>query len=712
MRPFPFTAALLLSAALAVAAPPQRKFNYQGQLTNGGGNAITGNEQMAFAFWDAASGGNQIASWALTNVPVDRGLFNVELDMPALTTAQLNAGVWLEVTVGGNVLSPRKQILAGVFSYNSDKLQGLQPGTNPGDIPVILTSTGKLDPSILSAPFPLTVSGNGSGAAGLFYNSNPGAGQTGLLGQASGSGVQGQSLSLDGAGVTGYSGYAGPGDTNVGSGVLGVAVNGVGVRGQANAAGTTAIQGLNPLGLGVFGNGLWGAQFGGSLIGVQIGGTGLGGQSAALPAQGLIVNASNTGVIINNSGSGPGLTSDNSGTGVSIQGINHSANGIGVRGEHSGAAFGTGVYGLSNAAGGTGVRGESGATTGSAVGVDGISASSGGVGVRGSGPSLGVAGVSSASVGNGYGVRGDSAGSDGEGVHGVAVGTGQAYGVRGQADNSAGGAGLRGDGKVLGVAGYSEIADSTATGVQGSGWAYGVVGLALNSAGTQSVGVRGSTASLDGYGVLGQALGAGTGAAVGVRGESNAGQGLGVYGLGTAAGVKGMTTAGAGAGVQGDGGTAGLGTERSGVYGGLEVGSGERGYGVYGTATGSGDGYGVYAYVNSPNQRALRAYNAAAGGGDAGYALGIEGKLKIGTNNAGFYVGPAALQTAWDVSCSYCGPGDLVVVTAATDIQADSPYYLANALWVAPNEVIQGSFRVHTHNPVANMRFFYLVIDK
>lgn len=714
-KPFALIAALplLLLSVAATAALSTRTINYQGQLTDLADNTVSGPQNMAFELYGSASGGSPIYSWATTAVPVTRGLFNVELPMPTLTTAQMNAELWLQVTVAGNVMSPRKQMLAGVFALNAESLQGHAPGSNGGDIPMILTGTGKLDPAIVSSPFPLTVSGNGggTGAAGIFINYDNGAGQTGLKASGNDYGIKGDSLSTNGTGIYGA---ANASDGGSATGVLGEAINGVGVRAKANAAGTTALQALNPGGLGIFGgSGLWGAQLGASLIGLRIGGAGLGGQAAATPDLGLEIFSNQRGIVVNNSGSLPAISSVNSGVGVAIEGKVTSANGVGLRGEHAGLGFGTGVWGLSNAAGGTGVRGEHGATSGNGVGVDGSSGSPDGIGVRGSGVGTGVYGIATDSVDTGdrVGVRGRADAPNGIGVRGQATGASKTYGVYGLADASATGAGVYGESPLLGVQGVASSSNSAAIGVQGKASAKGVQGVASQSVGSASIGVDGSSASPDGIGVRGQALATGSGAAVGVRGEASATQGVGVLGVAPAAGVKGTATAGNGHGLEGNGGTAGSGTNRAGVYGALNLANGESGYGIYGTVNGSsGDGYAIYAYANASGHRALRAYNVTATNSDAGYALGVEGKFKIGTSNAGSYVGTASAVQSWQVATPYCGSGDSVLVTPQVDITNGGT--VANAIWVAPGDVIDGSFTVRSAAKVSNMSFNYLVIDR
>jgi hypothetical protein len=711
MRKSLLLAALLFAGFVPALQAGTQTINYQGQLTDLSDNTINSPQNMAFELYDAVTAGNLITSWAATSVPVTRGLFNVELTLPTLTQAQLSGDLYLQVTVGGNVMSPRKRILYSVLAVSADSVQGLVPGSSGGNIPVILTSTGKLDPSILSAPFPLVVSGTGSAqaAAGVFNNQDPGSGQVGLRAIGQDGGIV--SDVRDSAG-TGIRGNASPVDDLNGTGVLGVASAGVGVRAQANNSATTALQAINTPGLGIFASGDAGALFSATTLGLRVGGAPLGGQTAASPITGIEVNSQGTGIAINNNGSGPSLGATNASNGVAIEGKALGANAIAVRGAHNGVGFGTGVWGQSDSVGGTGVHGEAGASSGSGVGVDGSSGSLSGVGVKGSSPGIGLQGFSTDSGSSGanpYGVAGNAGAVNGHGLHGIASGSGAAYGVFGVAASSASGAGVLGQGLNLGVVG-SANSNVGAIGVQGSSLVTGVEGDSLATSGPGVWGVRGSSQSPAGVGVEGRVDGVGTGGGIGVSGKSVAAQGLGVRGEGTLAGVYGVTTGGFGHGVEGYGGAGGNGLNRAGLYGSIDLAPGELGYGIYGTVNGtSGDGYAIYAYANSSNHRALRAYNTVASNNDPGYALGIEGKLKIGTSNAGF-ASFGGSTSSWQVSSPYVGAGDTVIVTPAVDISAGGS--VLNAVWVSPADVLDGNFTVRSAQPIGNFQFYYLVIDK
>lgn len=53
--------------------------NYQGYLTDSGGNPISSTVTLVFRIWDASSGGNEVWNETHNNVPVNRGYFSVFL---------------------------------------------------------------------------------------------------------------------------------------------------------------------------------------------------------------------------------------------------------------------------------------------------------------------------------------------------------------------------------------------------------------------------------------------------------------------------------------------------------------------------------------------------------------------------------------------------------------------------------------------------------
>ncbi len=114
------TQRVLARSATAPAGTAETSFttiNYQGRLADSSGASISGTVTMDFALHDASTGGNLL--WgpeSHDNVPVSNGLFNVQLgsQIPGGISAHIlaNGGMWLEVTVEGDTLSPREKLAA------------------------------------------------------------------------------------------------------------------------------------------------------------------------------------------------------------------------------------------------------------------------------------------------------------------------------------------------------------------------------------------------------------------------------------------------------------------------------------------------------------------------------------------------------------------------------------------------------------------------
>ncbi|TAN34268.1 hypothetical protein EPN28_00250, partial [Patescibacteria group bacterium] len=121
------------------AASPPNIITYQGKLLQSNYLATT-TQNMYFILYDAASGGNALYSASGTVgspnfvalLPV-KGLFTVNLGGSGTNNLDpelfKNYGtVYLEVRVGADTLSPRKQITAAPYAFNAKYLDGV--GTN------------------------------------------------------------------------------------------------------------------------------------------------------------------------------------------------------------------------------------------------------------------------------------------------------------------------------------------------------------------------------------------------------------------------------------------------------------------------------------------------------------------------------------------------------------------------------------------------------
>src|SRR5438552_8635413 len=103
----------LLAGINQAAAQGSTAFTYQGQLRDGGTNA-NGTYNMTFKLYDAVSGGVQIGSPVTDNPSLANGLFSVNLDFGA---GAFNGGArWLDITVAGDTLTPRVQVLSRPYT--------------------------------------------------------------------------------------------------------------------------------------------------------------------------------------------------------------------------------------------------------------------------------------------------------------------------------------------------------------------------------------------------------------------------------------------------------------------------------------------------------------------------------------------------------------------------------------------------------------------
>lgn len=111
------TITLMLTVMLlyAVAAPAQTTFTYQGQLDSGG-QPYNGTVGMDFRLYAFSSGGSPLATQLGNSVQVDQGLFQIDLDFGDQAYGN---GLWLDITVNGQVLSPRQQLTSTPFSIRS-----------------------------------------------------------------------------------------------------------------------------------------------------------------------------------------------------------------------------------------------------------------------------------------------------------------------------------------------------------------------------------------------------------------------------------------------------------------------------------------------------------------------------------------------------------------------------------------------------------------
>ena len=89
--------------------------NFQGKLTDNGGNPLTGTYNMTFYLFTLSSGGSALWSQNPPSVQVTDGIYSVQLGglTPSLF---LNNNLYLEVEIEGETLTPRQQLTSTAFA--------------------------------------------------------------------------------------------------------------------------------------------------------------------------------------------------------------------------------------------------------------------------------------------------------------------------------------------------------------------------------------------------------------------------------------------------------------------------------------------------------------------------------------------------------------------------------------------------------------------
>jgi hypothetical protein len=142
MKRFVVALAVAFAASVVLAADPPTLVNYQGVLRDSSDKPRTGTFDIVFRFFDAVTAGSEILVDSHTGgggnaVTVNGGLFNAQLGGGTVTDGS-GAGTytsladvfrdygatWLEITVGGEVLSPRIRIQSAAYALNASNLEG------------------------------------------------------------------------------------------------------------------------------------------------------------------------------------------------------------------------------------------------------------------------------------------------------------------------------------------------------------------------------------------------------------------------------------------------------------------------------------------------------------------------------------------------------------------------------------------------------------
>ena len=117
-----FPLALLILTALPLTAQVPSLINYQGRLTDGSGNPMSGNRTMAVSVYDAASGGNLTYSESLGTVSVANGTYSFQFGASGNgIVSTLSGQDYLALTVNGTEETTRTRLLAVPYALKALK---------------------------------------------------------------------------------------------------------------------------------------------------------------------------------------------------------------------------------------------------------------------------------------------------------------------------------------------------------------------------------------------------------------------------------------------------------------------------------------------------------------------------------------------------------------------------------------------------------------
>jgi len=116
--------ALFLSWAVVASAAVPHLVNYQGKLTDKDGVSLEGTYSMNFRIFDSLSGGTLL--WQETQgVLIQKGIFNVLLGGVNNLNLPFDTPYFLEIVVGGEVMSPRQRITSAGYAVRAETAETL-----------------------------------------------------------------------------------------------------------------------------------------------------------------------------------------------------------------------------------------------------------------------------------------------------------------------------------------------------------------------------------------------------------------------------------------------------------------------------------------------------------------------------------------------------------------------------------------------------------
>jgi hypothetical protein len=131
------TLTLILIAATAMAVVPDM-INYQGRLTDSGGNPVDTTVAMTFSICVDSTGMACIWGETQDSVVVTNGLFNVKLGADSALTDDVFGGdnLWLHVKVGFLPIEPPTELLTAPYAFHVSTVDGASGGVISGEVTV------------------------------------------------------------------------------------------------------------------------------------------------------------------------------------------------------------------------------------------------------------------------------------------------------------------------------------------------------------------------------------------------------------------------------------------------------------------------------------------------------------------------------------------------------------------------------------------------
>lgn len=128
---------LLLATSVQAQAPSQVPF--QGLLLDAGGTPVNDSVDLEFELFDALVAGTSLWSESHLGVIVVDGVYSVNLGSTTPMTHSVLAGgsAFLEITVGGEVLVPRQQLLSVPYALTAEKALVAETADSVGTAPAL-----------------------------------------------------------------------------------------------------------------------------------------------------------------------------------------------------------------------------------------------------------------------------------------------------------------------------------------------------------------------------------------------------------------------------------------------------------------------------------------------------------------------------------------------------------------------------------------------